>query len=122
MKLKEQVLSLSQLSELYKLGFDAVDNSSMCWIKHPDNDKIGLTIFIKELFDKNEIGCIPTLSIGDIIDVLPVQIEEKVLNIFTFGETWSVGWEGIQYYGSNTLIDALFETLKWCIKQKHIAL
>ena len=62
----------------------------------------------------------PTLTIGDIMECLPEEIEEKILNIFAFGETWSVGWEGIQYCGSNTLIDALFETLKWCIKEKHI--
>ena len=58
-----------------------------------------------------------TMTIGDIIEILPKEIEENELNIFAFGETWSVGWEGIQYYGSNTLIDALFETLKWCINK-----
>ena len=120
--MEEEVLSLSQLLELYKLGFDVIGNSSMCWIMHSDNNKIGLTIFNKELYDKKEIECIPTLSIGDIIKILPKEIEENVLNIFAFGETWSVGWEGIQYCGSNTLIDALFETLKWCIKEKHIEL
>ena len=56
------------------------------------------------------------MTIGDIMECLPVEIEEEILNIFAFGKTWSVGWEGIQYWGSNTLIDALFEILKWCIK------
>ena len=98
----------------------------MCVIEAKDKNKyivdrrlIGLHIgFMEtEVIEYHE-----TMTIGDIMKCLPEEIEEKVLNIFAFGETWSVGWEGIQYCGSNTLIDALFETLKWCIKQKHLEL
>ena len=126
MKLEDQVLSIEQVQELQELGFDFRKYSSACVIEAKDRNKyivdrrlIGLHIgFMEtEVIEYHE-----TMTIGDVIEVLPEEIEEKVLNIFAFGETWSVGWEGIQYFGSNTLIDALFETLKWCIKQKHLEL
>ena len=127
MNLKDQVLSIEQIKELQELGFDVEKYASMYfvpnWITKYGIDEIqDYLLTIGELGDDYEGDCISTLTIGDIIECLPEEIEEKVLNIFAFGETWSVGWEGIQYCGSNTLIDALFETLKWCIKQKHIAL
>ena len=126
MKLEDQVLSIEQVRELQELGFDFRKYSSVCVTEAKDRNKyivdrrlIGLHIgFMEtEVIEYHE-----TMTIGDIMECLPEEIEENVLNIFAFGETWSVGWEDIQYYGSNTLIDALFETLKWCIKEKHIEL
>ena len=127
MKLEDQVLSIAQVQELQELGFNIKKYASMYfvpnWITKYGIDEIqDYLLTIGELGDDYEGDCIPTMSIGDIINILPTVIEENVLNIFAFGETWSVGWEGIQYCGSNTLIDALFETLKWCIKEKHIEL
>lgn len=127
MNIEEQVLSIEQVRELQELGFDVKKYSSMYfvpnWITKYGIDEIqNYLLTIGELGDDYKGDCIPTMSIGVIINILPIVIEENVLNIFAFGETWSVGWEGIQYCGSNTLIDALFETLKWCIKEKHIEL
>ena len=126
MNLKDQVLSIEQAQELQELGFDVIKYSSACIIGAKDRNKyivdrrlIGLHI---SLMETKVIEYHETLTIGDIIKILPKEIEEEILNIFACGKTWSVGWEGIQYWGGNTLIDALFETLKWCIKQKHIEL
>ena len=125
MKIKDQVLSIAQVQELIESGFDVNKHASMCWIKYtsdeePYEETYNLTILDENCYEMSCLSPIPTLTIGDIIKILPKEIEEKVLNIFAFGETWSVGWEGIQYCGSNTLIDALFEALKWCIINKHI--
>ena len=127
MKLEDQVLSIEQVQELQELGFDVEKNASVRWCDCSVCKRTYAPCFsYNELrVDKKECPLtreVPTLTIGDIIKILPKEIEEQVLHIFAFGETWSVGWEDIQYYGSNTLIDALFETLKSCIKQKHIAL
>ena len=122
MNLKDQILSIEQVRELQELGFDVEKYASMCWTKLFDRDNF-YRILNKEYAEYAELNdYIPTLTIGDIMECLPEEIEENVLNIFAFGETWSVGWEDIQYWGSNTLIDALFEILKWCIKEKHIKL
>ena len=112
MKLEDQVLSIEQVQELQELGFDIIKYASL--------KSNGEQIIIKDDFYIGGAPLFSTMTIGDIINILPIVTEENVLNIFAFGETWSVGWEGIQYCGSNTLIDALFETLKWCIKEKHI--
>ena len=127
MNIKDQVLSIEQVQELQELGFDVEKNASVRWCDCSVCKRTYAPCFsYNELrVDKKECPLtreVPTLTIGDIIEVLPEKIEENVLNIFAFGETWSVGWEGIQYCGSNKLIDALFETLKSCIKEKHIAL
>ena len=114
MKIKDQVLSIKQIQELQELGFDVNKHSSL--------KSNGKQIIVKDDFYIGGAPLFPTMTIGDIIEILPIEIEENVLNIFAFGKTWSVGWEDIQYYGSNTLIDALFETLKWCIKQKYLEL
>ena len=123
MKIEDQILSIEQVLELQELGFDVIKNSSAIVIIKEN----GPFIVDKEMVEKNIFGITDkiedmfySMTIGDIINILPIVTEENVLNIFAFGETWSVGWEGIQYCGSNTLIDALFETLKWCIKEKHI--
>ena len=127
MKLEQQVLSIEQVRELQELGFDIKKYASMCWLAYtsdisPYEKEYNLSTHDIYCYESSSLEPIPTLSIGDIIKILPKEIEEKVLNIFACGETWSVGWEDIQYWGSNTLIDALFKTLKWYIKQKHIAL
>ena len=127
MNIKDQVLSIEQVQELQELGFDVEKNASVRWCDCSVCKRTYAPCFsYNELrVDKKECPLtreVPTLTIGDIIKILPKEIEEQVLHIFAFGETWSVGWEDIRYYGSNPLIDALFKTLKWCIKQKHIAL
>ncbi len=126
MNIKEQVLNVEQVQELQELGFDVKKYSSACIIGAKDRNKYivdrGLIVLHMGFMEIEVIEYHETMTIGDIIDVLPKEIEENVLNIFAFGKTWSVGWEGIQYWGGDTLIDALFEILKWCIKNKHIAL
>lgn len=126
MKLEQQVLSIEQAQELKELGFDVNKHASV-EINTTINKKqyVVSSSFVQlypQFGDDNVIERYSTMTIGDIMECLPVEIEEEILNIFAFGKTWSVGWEGIQYWGSNTLIDALFEILKWCIKEKHIEL
>ena len=126
MNLKDQVLSINQVQELIELGFDIRKYATLAVIEAKDGnhyivDRRLLSINMG-FMETEVIEYFETLSIGDIMDILPEEIEENVLTIFAFGGTWAVGWEDIQYYGRNTLIDALFEILKWCIKQKHIEL
>ena len=91
MKLEDQVLSIEQVQELQELGFDFRKYSSACVIEAKDRNKyivdrrlIGLHIgFMEtEVIEYHE-----TMTIGDIISVLPEKIEENVLNIFAFSES-----------------------------------
>lgn len=114
--MKDQVLSIAQVIELQKLGFDVDKHSS-------------LRTNGKEVYTKDDwyIGGAPlfsTLTIGDIIKVLPMRLGDST---FTLG----INSSKVEYYSKyfdsysfeaieETLIDALFETLKWCIINKHI--
>ena len=133
MNIKDQVLSIAQVRELQELGFDFRKYSSACVIEAKDRNKyivdrrlIGLHIgFMEtEVIEYHE-----TMTIGDIMECLPKNIKFE-------------GWEydvsiyrnQISYYDRNidkdifvskaglSLIDALFECLVWCIKEKHIEL
>lgn len=127
MNIEDQVLSIAQVQELQELGFDFRKYSSMCVIEAKDRNKyivdrrlIGLHIgFMEtEVVEYHE-----TMTIGDIIDVLPVRIDEFVLNINRID---------VSYYDSKTtnlfyayryrFIDSLFDCLVWCIKNKYITL
>lgn len=128
MELINQVLSLSQLLELYKLGFDVENNSSMCWVKHSDNDKMGLIPFNKVLYDNGVIECIPTLSIGDIIDILPDELNinteyHKGLYSLHINKKEVYYKEELNYYVSfsdDKLIDTLYRALLFILKNKLI--
>ena len=131
MKLEDQVLSIEQVRELQELGFDIKKYSSMYfvpnWITKYGIDEIqDYLLTIGELGDDYEGDCIPTMTIGDIIEVLPIRLGDST---FTLG----INSSKVEYYSKyfdsysfeaieETLIDALFETLKWCIKEKHIEL
>ena len=128
MEIKEQVLSIAQVQELQELGFDVEKYSSMYfvpnWITKYGIDEIqDYLLTIGELGDDYEGDCIPTMTIGDIIEVLPTEIGKYVLNI---------NKRDVSYYDNKTttlfyayryrFIDSLFDCLVWCIKEKHIEL
>lgn len=128
MKLEEQVLSKEQVQELQELGFDVEKYSSMYlvpnWITKYGIDEIqDYLLTIGELGDDYEGDCIPTMSIGDIINVLPENIDNNFFLMFekdyvAYNNRYSV----LMSKEEKNLIIALFETLKWCIKEKHIDL
>ena len=124
MNLKEQVLSIDQVRELQELGFDVEKYASMCWIGV--EDKYRLTIFDTWCLEKTCLGTIPTLTIGDIMDILPTFIKAHDRNYILVVNNIAVSYScnGLLTFSIEdfNLIDALFETLKWCIKQKHIEL
>ncbi len=123
MNIKDQVLSIEQVRELQELGFDVEKNASMCWVKLFDHDNF-YRILNKEYAEYAELNdYIPTMSIGDIIEVLPENIDN---NFFLMFEKDYVAYNNrylvLMSKEKKNLITALFETLKWSIKEKHIEL
>ena len=123
MNIKDQVLSIEQVRELQELGFDIEKYANMCWVKLFDRDNF-YRILNKEYAEYAELNdYIPTLTIGDIIEVLPEKIEEDYyLEISKNYVDYCDDHVSINGYIEFKLIDALFEMLKWCIKEKHIEL
>ena len=123
MNIKEQVLSIDQVQELQELGFDVEKYASMAFLNFSSciPPKYSITNYQREI--KSKIDYIPTLTIGDIMDILPEKISE--IYYIEIGKSY-IGYyeneECLDLFIDNRLINALFECLVWCIKEKHIAL
>jgi hypothetical protein len=127
MNIEDQVLSIEQVRELQELGFDFRKYSSACVIEAKDRNKyivdrrlIGLHIgFMEtEVIEYHE-----TLTIGDIINILPIVIDKYELNINRRDVSYSESRTNILFYAYRyRFINSLFDCLVWCIKEKHIKL
>ena len=128
MKLEDQVLSMKQIQELQELGFDVKKHSSMCWIAYtsdeePYEKQYSLSILDEFCYESASLEPIPTMSIGDIIKILPIKIEETYfLSVNSEYCAYSMvgGMDTIFFTREKEFIDNLFNTLVWCIKYKHI--
>ena len=148
MNIKEQVLSIKQVQELQELGFDVKKFASMCWLAYtsdipPYEKEYNLSTHDIYCYESSSLEPIPTMTIGDIISVLPPHIypsiyhkkygeeieQTHILIMYLYGNFGClIGYKhSLQHTfvfesREKSYIKALFETLKWCIKQKHIAL
>ena len=112
---------------LKNLGFDVKENASMYfvpnWITKYGIDEIqDYLLTIGELGDDYEGDCIPTMTIGDIINILPTKIDEYVFNMNKKYVEYNSKTTNLFFAYRYRFINSLFDTLVWCIKQKHIAL
>jgi len=131
--MEEQVLSIEQVQELQELGFDVEKHSSMCWIKEPNGNDYILSVLDEFCFESASLRPVPTMTIGDIIKILPKAINDDgelyVLSI----EIRNNNYYQVAYKSKNndylfcnyayngiTLISALFDTLKWIIENKYL--
>ena len=127
MNIKEQVLSIAQVQELQELGFDVEKYASMCWLAYtsdepPYEKEYSLSILDEFCYESSSLEPIPTLSIGDIIDLLPTKIDEYVLNMNKKYAEYNSKTTNLFFAYRHRFIDSLFDTLVWCIKEKHIEL
>ena len=128
MNLKDQVLSIEQVQELQELGFDVKKYASVVLI----NEKIYIRDDIKCLTEQFTYS----LTIGDIIEVLP---KKKEGSFIVYGKEYKTDYKltidnknvayicretGVSFgfFEQDKLINSLFETLKWCIANKHITI
>lgn len=130
MKLEEQVLNREQVQELIELGFDVRKYATSAVIEAKDGnhyivDRRLLSINMG-FMETEVIEYFETLSIGDIMQVLPPYIEEEcVLNInqnFILYEKQGGMTEylEINLIVGNSIINNHFEMLKYCIQEKYI--
>ena len=126
MNIEERVLNISQVQKLIELGFNVRKHSSIFYapnweIKWGEYEIQDYNLVIGELREE-VIDCIPTLTIGDMIDILPTEIGEYVLNINRKYVAYDSKTTNLFYAYRYRFIDSLFDCLVWCIKNKHIAL
>ena len=129
MKLENQVLSIKQVRGLQGLGFDVEKHSSVeVNITTSNKQYIVSSSFFKlypEFGDDDVIERYSTMSIGDIINILPFNIDTHYfLSVNAeFCEYSMVGnFDTIFFTREKGIINNLFKTLIWCIKEKYIEL
>ena len=123
MKLKDQVLNIEQVQELQELGFDVKEHSSMYYLPYYNSSSYKIDGYILDTIEKNDsFNSIPTLSIGDIIDILPIEIHKYVLVMNKKYIAYDDGANTLFYAYRRRFIDSLFDCLVWCIKEKYIKL
>ena len=125
MKIEDQVLSIEQVVKLQNLGFDVIKNSSAIVIIKENCP----FIVDKEMVEKNIFGITDkiedmfySMTIGDIINIIPTKIDEYVLNMNRRYVSYDSRTTNLFYAYRHRFIDSLFDCLVWCIKQKHIDL
>ena len=128
MKIEDQVLSIEQVQELQELGFDVRKHASLYFVEEKYFVKENF-IVLPEQIDitrvPEDVKITPTMTIGDIISVLPVKIEEDYfLSVNSEYCAYSMvgGIDTIFFTREKGMINILFNTLVWCIKEKHIKL
>lgn len=127
MKIENQVLSIEQVRELQELGFDVEKYASMCWVAYtsdeePYEKEYSLSILDEFCYESASLEPIPTMTIGDIIDILPIEIDEYVLDMNRKYVSYDSKQNSLYYGYRHRFIDSLFDCLVWCIKEKHIKL
>ena len=135
MKIENQVLSIEQVQELQELGFDVRKHSSMYYLPYYNSSSYKIDGYILDTIEKNDsFNSIPTMSIGDIIEVLPEKIKtysaiaDKELYFYLRVTKSEVIYapliidDFLSCSNEDKLINILFKTLIWCIKEKHIKL
>ena len=141
MNLKDQVLSIEQVQELQELGFDVKKYASVTVIKTNSDECYIMPLNYLEQYDAFEYDVVDekyySLTIVDIIKVLPKMIGVYSIEFDFIGNQVYIDYiyrrESLPKLDhifdmdnkesvTLNLTNALFETLKWCIKNKHITI
>ena len=125
MKIEDQVLNIEQVQELQELGFDVAKYGSMyyCpnWIEKFGVDEIqDYFLIIGSLYEDGNEDCFPTMTIGDIINIIPTKINEYMLDMNRAYISYDNTKNNLYYTSRYKFIDNLFDCLVWCIKHKYI--
>ena len=129
------VLSVEQMKYLRELGLNTSD-ASMCYCCFYGNieEEWELEIYedvINQKRDSTFLDIVPTYTFQEIIDLLPKEIKTVTdtyyLTISTYDcDVWSIYYsmsDEFDYYKefkSDSLIDAAYEMLCWCIENGYI--
>lgn len=130
----KQVLTIEQMQHLQELGC-STRNASMCLIRDTEGNR-HLSVHDEYCYGAAYMNPIPSYTLADIIEMLPKQIEDRdgyqsYIVIYHDGKMWVVSYSsedeeysemGYQYHYESgiELIDAAYEMLCWCLKNKYI--
>lgn len=130
----KQVLSIEQMKHLQELGLDT-SNATLTWILYPASIRGDVIPTLKmwrweQIKDEQKKVCVPAFTLQDILDKLPhylkSMISEKILYAWVL-ERDTIAYRNVEDVNDclklfiyNTLIDAAYEMLCWCIENGYI--
>ena len=125
--MSKQVLDVQQMQHLQELELDT-SNASMCWVidcNHARHLKIHDLFAYKATDEK----VIPAFTLQDILDLLPYKTVASYLHIgrksfsgdiLFYVEYSNFGGYAVSHFRSESLIEAAYEMLCWCIENGHV--
>lgn len=123
--MQNQVLTIKQCQELMALKLD-MSNASLMWDLNPHDsyDEYELTFSNAIMMDLSRF--IPTYTLNDIFNIFDTKILQQDLtiniNIDLLNKTIYIEKidEYHYYFTGNTILDAAFKMLKFCLQNKII--
>ena len=127
----KQVLSIEQMQHLQELGLKLDYNTMLSWIVDDRGKDKPLLCISSEALDYVDFNhyCLPAYTLQDILELLPYKIVASYLNIgkksfsgdvLFYIEYSNLGGYAISYFRSESLLDAAYEMLCWCIENGHL--
>lgn len=137
--MESMVLSIKQVEHLCELGLD-LDSSSMCWVrffdKKTDSEQKEVCMYSGWLllpYDVlnmegisisddvfNHLEVVPTLTLQDILELLPKEICSEEITICHYCRYWGISYHGIYSTESENLLEAAYNMLCCCLENGDI--
>ena len=133
----KQILSIEQMQHLQELGLK-LKETMLYWAKCVDNNPRAATHYGKWVLIKGNnaqtVGLmhwefIPAYTLQDVLDALPKSLEigksKYEISIYMIGGKWAVDYYSetdadIQSLECESLIDAVYSRLCWCIENGYV--
>lgn len=123
----KQTLTPEQMRNLSELG-RSTRNASMCLIRDTEGNR-HLSVHDEYCYEASYMNPIPVYTLADIIEMLPKKIMvgklKYEISIYTIDGKWAVDYYSetdadIQSEECESLIDAVYSRLCWCLENKYI--
>lgn len=136
--MSKQCLDVQQMQHLQGMGLELKKDTMLYWAKCVDNNPRAATHYGKWVLIKGNnaqtVGLmhwefIPAYTLQDVLDALPKSLEigksKYEISIYMIGGKWAVDYYSetdadIQSLECESLIDAVYSRLCWCIENGYV--
>lgn len=130
--MKEQVLSIEQMQHLQDFGVDT-SKASMVWTyiedkKNPENKSASSLCVNGEnkCWENSSLrtGCVPTFTLQDILDNLPLYADWNPLiivgNAVMYSAGYGEGYDSVVKFEEDSLLQSAYKMLCWVIENGYL--
>ena len=129
--MSKQCLYVQQMQHLQELGLELDYNTMLSWIVDERGKDKPLLCISSEAVDYVDFShyCLPAYTLQDVLDALPKSLEigksKYEISIYMIGGKWVVDYYSetdadIQSEECESLIDAVYSRLCWCIENGYV--